>query len=142
MPLLDPQVTATVGTLQSLEDAIAFRLSRLDLPCPDCTADHKCIDHACDLDLIAGYQDRYAAACRDALADMDPGDIEKIMPPGDGTPPVVGVLSAAVLTRLRELAADGPVMTHLDGRPAMIELDGQTVVEHPLVTEATTKLVS
>ena len=91
MPLLDPQVTAKIGTLQSLDDAIAFRLSRLNLPCPDCTADHKCIDHACDLDLIAGYQDRYAAACRDALADMDPDDIEQIMQPGDGTPPIVGV---------------------------------------------------
>ena len=91
MPLLDPQVTAKIGTLQSLDDAIAFRLSRLNLPCPDCTADQKCIDHACDLDLIAGYQDRYAAACRDALADMDPDDIEQIMQPGDGTPPIVGV---------------------------------------------------
>jgi hypothetical protein len=49
MPLLDPQVSAKIGTLQSLDDAIAFRLSRLSLPCPDCTADQKCIDHACDL---------------------------------------------------------------------------------------------
>ena len=56
MPLLDPQVTAKIGTLQSLDDAIAFPLGRLNLPCPDCTADQKCIDHACDLDLIAGYQ--------------------------------------------------------------------------------------
>jgi hypothetical protein len=136
MPLLDPQVTAKIGTLQSLDDAIAFRLSRLNLPCPDCTADQKCIDHACDLDLIAGYQDRYAAACRDALADMDPDEIEQIMRPGDGTPPIVGVLSAAVLARLRELAADGPVMTQLDGHPVMIELDGQAVVEHPLAADS------
>jgi len=34
MPLLDPQVTAKIGILQSLDDAIAFRLSRLNLPCP------------------------------------------------------------------------------------------------------------
>lgn len=135
MPLLDPRVTDKIGTLQSLDDAIAFRQSRLNLPCPDCSADQKCIDHACDLDLIAGYQDRYAAACRDVLADMDPDDIEQIMQPGDGTPPIVGVLSAAVLTRLRELAADGPVTTHLDGRPVIIELDGQAVVEHPLATD-------
>jgi hypothetical protein len=135
MPLLDPQVTATLGTLQSLDDAIAFRQSRLNLPCPDCTADDKCIDHACDLDLIAGYQDRYAAAYRAALAGMDPDDIEQIMPPGDGTPPIVGVLSAVVLTRLRGLAADGPVMTQLDGRPVMIELDGHAIVEHQLVTD-------
>ena len=136
MPLLDPQVTAKIGTLQSLDDAIAFRQSRLNLPCPDCTAIQKCIDHACDLDLIAGYQDRYAAACRDALADIDPDDIEQIMQPGDGTPPIVGVLSAAVLTRLRELAADGPVMTQLDGHPVMIELDGHAIVERPLMADS------
>ena len=81
MPLLDPEVTAKIGTSQSLDDAIAFRLGRLNLPCPDCTADQRCIDHACDLDLTAGYQDRYAAPCRDALADMDPDDVEQIMPP-------------------------------------------------------------
>lgn len=57
------------------------------------------------------------------------------MQPGDGTPPIVGVLSAALLARLRELAADGPVMTQLDGHLAMIELDGQALVEHPLVTD-------
>jgi hypothetical protein len=67
---------------------------------------------------------------------MDPDDIEQIMQPDDGTPPTVGVLSAAVLRRLRELAADGPVMTQLDGRSVMIELDGQAVVEHPLVTDS------
>jgi len=100
MPLLDPQVSAKIGTLQALDDAIAFRLGRLNLPCPDCTADQKCIDHACDLELIAGYQDRYAAVFREALADMDPDDIEQVMQPGDGTPPTVGVLSAAVLARL------------------------------------------
>jgi hypothetical protein len=136
MPLLDPQISAKIGTLQSLDDAIAFRLSRLNLPCPDCTADQKCIDHACDVDLIAGYQDRYAAALADAFANMDPDAIEQIMQPGDGTPPTVGLLSAAVLTRLRELAADGPVVTQLDGRPVMIELDGQAVVEHPLVADS------
>jgi hypothetical protein len=122
--------------LAVLDDAIAFRQGRLNLPCPDCTADQKCIDHACDLDLIAGYQDRYPAACRDALADMHPDDIEQIMRPGDGTPPIVGVLGAAVLTQLRELAADGPVMTQLDGRLVMIELDGHAIAERPLVADS------
>ena len=76
MPLLDPHISAKIGMLQSLDDAIAFRVSRLNLPCPDCTADRRCTDHACDLDLIAGYRDRYAAACRDALADIDPGEFD------------------------------------------------------------------
>jgi hypothetical protein len=108
MPLLDPEVTATIGTLQSLEDAIAFRLGRLNLPCPDCTADQRCIDHACDLDLIAGYQDRYAAGCRDALADMDPGDIEQIMQPAmvDGFWGVIVSLAGG----------DGPGWTARHGR--------------------------
>jgi hypothetical protein len=54
MPLLDPQVTAKIGTLQSLDDAIAFRRSRLNLPCPDCTADHKCIPARLSGPRIAG----------------------------------------------------------------------------------------
>jgi hypothetical protein len=135
MPLLDPQISAKIGILQSLDDAIAFRLGRLNLPCQDCTAGQKCIDHACDLDLIAGYRDRYAAAFTDAVADMDPDDIQQIMRPGDGTPSTADLLSAVMLMRLRDLAADGPAITQLDGRPVMIELDGQAVVEHPLVMD-------
>ncbi len=124
MPLLDPHISAKIGMLQSLDDAIAFRVSRLNLPCPDCTADRRCTDHACDLDLIAGYRDRYAAAFTDAVADMDADDIGQIMQPGDGTPPTAGLLSAAMLKQLRELAADGPAITQLDGHPVMIELEG------------------
>ena len=62
---------------------------------------------------------------------MDPDAIERIMRPGD-VPPAVGMLGVAIVTRLRELAADGcPVVTELDGRPVLIELDGQAVVEPP-----------
>lgn len=43
--------------LQALEDAIAYRRARAAAPCPDCTASsHTCDDHACDLQLIAAYQ--------------------------------------------------------------------------------------
>jgi hypothetical protein len=43
--------------LQALEDAIAYRRARVSAPCPDCTASgQKCDDHACDLNLIAAYQ--------------------------------------------------------------------------------------
>jgi hypothetical protein len=43
--------------LQALQDAIAYRRARVIAPCPDCTASgHRCDDHACDLDLIADYQ--------------------------------------------------------------------------------------
>jgi hypothetical protein len=45
--------------LQALEDAVAYRLARLAAPCADCGRvpdGGRCDDHACDLDLIAGYQ--------------------------------------------------------------------------------------
>jgi hypothetical protein len=49
--------------LQALEDAIAYRRARAAAPCPDCTADgRRCDDHACDLHLIADYQQAAMAA--------------------------------------------------------------------------------
>jgi hypothetical protein len=49
--------------LQALEDAIAYRRARVTAPCPDCTASgQKCDDHACDLSLIAEYQQTATAA--------------------------------------------------------------------------------
>lgn len=50
-------VRAECQHLQTLEDAIAYRRARVSAPCPDCTASGPmCDDHACDLDLIAAYQ--------------------------------------------------------------------------------------
>ena len=132
MPLLDPEVSAKLTTLQMVDDALAFRLRRLDQPCPDCAPGQKCIDHAHDAGLVAGYQDTYDAALRDALAGADPGDIDQIMPPGGDMPATAGALSVLTLARLRELAADGPVAVELDGRQVMIELDGRNVVEYPV----------
>jgi hypothetical protein len=52
--------------LQALEDAIAYRRARAAAPCPDCTATGRtCDDHACDLHLIAAYQQTAIAAIRD-----------------------------------------------------------------------------
>jgi hypothetical protein len=49
--------------LQALEDAIAYRRARITAPCPDCVASgEKCDDHACDLNLIAAYQQTAMAA--------------------------------------------------------------------------------
>jgi hypothetical protein len=67
--------------LQALEDAIAYRRARAAAPCPDCTADgRRCDDHACDLHLIAAYQQTAIAAIQDmssrihaAPADHDHG---------------------------------------------------------------------
>jgi hypothetical protein len=48
--------------MQALEDAVVFRRARSTTPCADCidTPGGWCDDHACDLDLIAGYQDDLA----------------------------------------------------------------------------------
>ena len=52
--------------LQALDDAIAYRRARITAPCPDCTASSRaCDDHACDLDLIAAYQQTAQAAILD-----------------------------------------------------------------------------
>ena len=55
--------------LQALEDAIAYRRARAAAPCPDCTADgRRCDDHACDLHLIAAYQQTAIAAIQGVSA--------------------------------------------------------------------------
>ena len=49
---------AAFQRLQALDDAIAYKRSRIAAPCPDCgpgPGDDKCDDHACDLMLIADY---------------------------------------------------------------------------------------
>ena len=75
----DDAVTATTGHiergwfqhLQALEDAIAYRRARVTAPCPDCTdSGHKCDDHACDLDLIADYQQAAIAAILDVSSQI------------------------------------------------------------------------
>lgn len=123
MPILDPQMSVKLSELQTLDDAIAYRLGRLSQPCPDCGPAARCPEHHHDEHLMTSYQNRYATAFQDALAGMDPDDIALIMQPGDNLPPTAGAMSLAVLARLRELAADGPVV---------IELDGPDIIEHPL----------
>lgn len=113
MPLLDRKVSAAIETLQSLDDAIAFRLGRLGQPCQDCTEDHKCAVHSYDERLIQRYHARYAAAFCDAVAGMDPHQIDQIMRRGDGMPRTAALLSRAALTRMLEIAADGTVVPEL-----------------------------
>lgn len=132
MPLLDPDMAEKIGTLQLLDDAIAFRLGRLNLPCPACEPDARCAEHGHDGELVTGYMDRYAAAFYEALEGMEPGDIELMMRPGDSIPPTVRAVGAALMSRLRELAATGPVILELDGRTVMIEQEGPVLVEYPL----------
>lgn len=132
MPLLDPEVSRKLGKLQLLDDAIAYRLSRLDLPCPCCGPAGRCDEHGRDEELVTGYVDRYAAVFSDVLAGIDPGEVALMMRPGDSTPPTVGAVGAALMSRLRALAATGPVILELEGGPVLIEQDGPVLVEHPL----------
>jgi hypothetical protein len=130
--LLDPETSARLLTLQSLDDAIAFRLNRLDSPGDGCTHDERCMDHAYDEGLITGYRERHGTVITELFAGMDPAEVDEATRQGDGTPPTVIALSLAISARLRELAADGPFVTEFDGRPVVIELDGPLLVEHPL----------
>jgi len=131
--LLDPEVSARLGILQSLDDALAFRLGRLGSPCDDCTPGHRCTDHAHDEQLVAGYQERHGLVLTEVFAGMDPAEVGRATQQGDGTPPTVIALSLAISARLRELAADGPFVAEFDGRMVVIELDGPLLVEHPLM---------
>ena len=132
MPLLGPHLSKMVGTLQLLDDAIAYRLDRLNPPGQHCRPDARCAGHRHDEQLIATYQGRYAAAFRDALAGMDARELALIMQPGDDIPATAAGLSLAVMTRLRELAAgpESPVVIELDRRPVVIELDGPAALKH------------
>ena len=58
--------------LQALEDAIAYRRARVSAPCPDCSVGGgTCDDHACDLNLIAAYQQTAIAALLDVSSQID-----------------------------------------------------------------------
>ena len=133
MSLFGPEMSARLQTLQSLDDAIAFRLNRLGSPCEECTPEERCVDHAHDEGLISGYQDRHGSVLTEVLAGMDPEEVDRAARQGDGVPPTVIALSVVIGARLRELAADGPFVTELDGAPVVIELDDPLLVEHPLV---------
>lgn len=138
MPLLDREISGKLGMLQSLDDAIAFRSGRLEQPCQGCQPGGRCTEHAYDEHLIEQYQARHAAAFSDACKGIDPGEIERMIEAGGGVPPTAGLLSAAIITRLRELAADGPALTVLDSRPVLIELEDGVVVEYPLTSSNST----
>lgn len=133
MTVLDPEMAEKIGMLQVLDDAIAFRLGRLNVPCPACRPGARCAEHRRDEELVTSYTDRYAAAFSGALDGMDPADVKVMFRPGDGTPPTVSAVGAALMARLRDLAATGPVILELDGRTVLIEQDGPVLVEHPLV---------
>ena len=66
------------------------------------------------------------------MSQFDPADVRAVMTGSDGVPPAVLASAVAMAARLREAAADGPVLTTLNGTPAVIELDGGQLIEHRL----------
>lgn len=135
MPLFDSATKARLTELQSLDDAIAFRLARMGSPCPDCAPGQQCEDHAQDTQLVADYQARHGSVMTELLSPLDPGEVDRAMRRGDGLPPTVLAASLLLKARLRELAADGPVVAWLDGRLVALEVDGDRMVERPLTTD-------
>jgi hypothetical protein len=128
--ILDPGTLAKLGTLQAFDDAIAFRLDRLNSPCEDCTPDEKCKDHACDVHLIAQYHDKHGSVLREVFAGMDPDKVLRATQDCDGTPSTVIAVSMVMTLKLRELAADGPIVIDLGSGPVIVELDGPQLVQH------------
>ena len=92
-PEPDPAMSIKIGTLQQLDDAMAFRAIRLHMPCLHCTASKKCAEHAYDEYLFETYQERYAATWEDAFTGMHPDDIEELTEIA-ATPRSVGLLAA------------------------------------------------
>lgn len=136
MSPLSPEISAKIGILQALDDAIAYRSDLLDVACRNCSlSPSRCTDHSWDLRLLEDYQERYLETFYDAVNDMDPADIARIGQPGNGRPPPSDMLALAIVAHLRRIAADGPVMTRLDGRPVVIELHGRNVTERPLTAK-------
>jgi len=107
MLLVDPRVSSKLGILQSLDDAIAFRLNRLESPCDDCTLSERCDDHAGDARLVDQYQERHGSVLKEVFAEMDPDDIALVAQPGENLPPTVIALSVAMIGQLRKLASEG-----------------------------------
>jgi hypothetical protein len=132
LPPLAPETSAALHDLQCLDDSITYRTARLAGPCPGCAPAARCPDHASDEQLITASRQRHAAVLAAFLDRYDPADVRAIVTGSDATPPVVLASAVALHARLRDLAADGPLITTLGGVPAVIELDGGQLTERRL----------
>jgi hypothetical protein len=131
-PLLAPDVSAGLRTLQSLDDAIAFRMRRMTESCDECAPGQRCADHAGDEKLVTAYRREHGEVLRRTLDTISPGDAEHALQESAGIPPTVLATSLALATRLRELAADGPVVTDLGDGPVLVTLRDGVLVEQAL----------
>ena len=55
--------------LQALDDAIRYRMARLEAPCRKCRPRGLCHDHACDRNLLAAYH----RMAQTAVAELERG---------------------------------------------------------------------
>ena len=119
--------------MQALDDAIAFRRSRLRAPCPDCGPGRPCPDHAADAALISSYQRRhhaeYLRVC--AALNLDPAAAGAAAEDGDTEAQTDHAFAEAMLATMREDAAAGPVLADLGEGPLLWYLDGDVLAGYP-----------
>lgn len=130
--LLAPDVAAGLRTLQSLDDAIAFRLRRMTESCDECAPGQRCADHFVDEKLVTTYRREHGEVLRRTIDTIKPGDAEQALRESAGVPPTVLATSLALATRLRELTADGPIMTNLGDGPVLLTLRDGKLFEYRL----------
>jgi hypothetical protein len=130
--LLTPEVDAGLRQLMCLDDAIAHRLHVLAQPCADCPPGARCTEHAGDQALIGSYRRWHASVLNDLLAGFNPDEVRAEMSRGDGTPPTAIAMAMLIQARVRELAADGPVVARDDRGVLLFERDGTHVHGFPL----------
>jgi hypothetical protein len=91
-----------LGILQSLDDAITYRLGRLEGSCGACGAGGRCDVHAGDEDLIESYRQMHAGVFRELVREMSPDEVALIMQPG-GAGPLTGFgVAMTLLAGLRK----------------------------------------
>jgi excisionase family DNA binding protein len=136
VPSVGAELASRLGDLQCLDDATAWRQSRLDAPCAACVPGAACHDHASDAALITRYRERQQAIFDEATAGADPADLAALIGDGtcDGEPlSLVGVaVNLAILTRLRHATAAGPAVADIGAGPALITQEGPAIIEYPL----------
>ena len=121
-PPAGPRGSGRLRVLQSLDDAIAYRLGQLDGPCGACSAGGRCDVHAGDEDLIESYRQMHAGVFRALVQEMSPDEVAVIMQPGDAGPLTGFGVALELLARMQNGAAGGR---------AIVELDGAVKAEHP-----------
>jgi hypothetical protein len=121
-----------IAAMQTLDDAIAFRRSRLAAPCGDCGPGRPCPDHVSDARQITSYQQRHHAENLRVCAALDLDPAGAAAADGDTEARTDHAFAAVMLARMREWAAAGPVLADLGEGPHLWYLDGDRLAAYPV----------